>query len=275
MLNGNNYVGYWFQREEWDFNSESAVFHSAGIKQNGALTDFQFPAIFSSEFSVLPRKISENLQTDITSDANTRIIRTSHKSLNSNSLCMTFIFSSCNKHSFGLWYCPFQALKCFISHYNMGVTMAWNGLNRNVRKTIRYCKVVYATWRYDQKEPLLCLILHFLTSLSRFLFVKKKSRKSVTSSSGFSLKQQISVVRKSMESTRLSCRNYSLVVTTWIYYYARFMLTRFIPYSAIRRYCFFLFQVFCFCVFCRYRFGKLFLQYSCCLYVGFLISALS
>ena len=38
---------------------------------------------------------------------------------------------------------------------------------------------------------------------------------------------------------------------------------------------FFLFQVFCFCVFCRYRFGKLFLQYSCCLYVGFLISALS
>ena len=38
---------------------------------------------------------------------------------------------------------------------------------------------------------------------------------------------------------------------------------------------FFLFQVFCFCVFCRYRFGKLFLQYSYCLYVGFLISALS
>lgn len=38
---------------------------------------------------------------------------------------------------------------------------------------------------------------------------------------------------------------------------------------------FFLFQVFCFCVFCRCRFGKLFLQYSCYLYVGFLISVLS
>ena len=205
MLNGNNYVGYWFQREEWDFNSESAVFHSAGIKQNGALTDFQFPAIFSSEFSVLPRKISENLRTDITSDANTRIIRTSHKSLNSNSLCMTFIFSSCNKHSFGLWYCPFQALKCSISHHNMGVIMAWNGLNRNVRKTIRYCKVVYATWRYDQKEPLSFLILHFLTSLSRFYFVKKKSRKIVSTPAECSEKTLISAMRKDAGSMSKSC----------------------------------------------------------------------
>ena len=180
MLNGNNYVGYWFQREEWDFNTESAMFHSAGIKQNGALTDFQFPAIFSSEFSVLPRKISENLRTDITSDANTRIIRTSHKSLSSNNLFFTSIFSSCNKHRFGLWYCPFQALKRTILHPDKGVIRAWNGLYRNVWRTVWACKAGAATWWYDRKEPLLCLILHFLTSLLRFYFVKKKSRKSVT-----------------------------------------------------------------------------------------------
>ena len=84
--------------------------------QYGTLTDFQCPVIFSSEFSVLPQKISENLRTDSLSGANTRIVRTLHKLLNSNNLCLMFIFSCCNKHHFSMRYCPFQGLKRTISH---------------------------------------------------------------------------------------------------------------------------------------------------------------
>ena len=240
-----------------------------------ALTDFQYPVIFSSEFSVLPRKISENLQTDSPSDANTRFMRTLHKSLNSNNLFLTSIFSSYNKHRFGLWYCPFQALKRTILHSDKGVIRAWNGLNRNVWWTVWACKAGAATWWYDRKEPLLCLLLYFLTSLSRFLFVKKKVKKicnflirvffktaDIRSEEKYgkheTVLQELFIGR---DNVNLLLREVHAVTLHTIQRHQKVL--------------FFLFQVFYFCVFCRCCFGKLFLQYSCCLYVGFLISALS
>ena len=109
---------------------------------------------------------------------------------------MVSIFSRCNKYYFSMRYCPFQGLKRTISHPDMGITMVRNGLNRNAGPTVRDCKAVTATWRYSLKEPLLCLVLHFLTSLSRFYFVKKKSRKTVSPSPEFSFKKPTLSVSK-------------------------------------------------------------------------------
>ena len=51
-------------------------------KRSGQLTDFQYPAVFPFEFSVLPRKISEYLRADFPSDVNSRKIRVLFKILN-------------------------------------------------------------------------------------------------------------------------------------------------------------------------------------------------
>ena len=51
-------------------------------KRSGQLTDFQYPAVFPFEFSVLPRKISEYLRADFPSDVNSRKIRVLFKMLN-------------------------------------------------------------------------------------------------------------------------------------------------------------------------------------------------
>ena len=76
----------------------SALFSSAESKSIRALSDFQYPAVFPSEFSVLPRKISEYLRADTPSDANSRIIRVLCKVLNIKYLYLTYVFSFCDKH---------------------------------------------------------------------------------------------------------------------------------------------------------------------------------
>ena len=45
------------------------------MKQYGALTDFKCPILFSSEFSILPKKIREYLRADSPWNANTWIMK--------------------------------------------------------------------------------------------------------------------------------------------------------------------------------------------------------
>ena len=78
----------------------SALFSSAESKSIRALSDFQYPAVFPSEFSVLPRKINEYLRADFPPDANSRKIRDLRKVLDINNLHPRDIFSLCNKHCF-------------------------------------------------------------------------------------------------------------------------------------------------------------------------------
>ena len=112
----------WFREKDCDIRHESALFHSARMKQYGRLSNCNRILIFPSEFSVLPQKLSEYLRTDSPSDANTRKIRTLRKLLNTSNLYTGTIFSSCNKHHFSMWYCLFQGPKCAISHHEMGGT---------------------------------------------------------------------------------------------------------------------------------------------------------
>lgn len=51
-------------------------------KRSGQLTDFLYPVVFLSEFSVLPRKINEYLRAEFPSDVNSRKIRVLFKILN-------------------------------------------------------------------------------------------------------------------------------------------------------------------------------------------------
>ena len=106
---------------------QTDVVFSAERNATVALTDCKQILIFRSEFHDLPRKTNAYLRTDSPSDANTRIIRTLHKLLDCNNLCLTFIFPSCNKHRFGMRYCPFRGIKCTISHPETGETIGSNG----------------------------------------------------------------------------------------------------------------------------------------------------
>ena len=83
-------------------NSIYALLLSSVIEAIGAVTDFQYHEIFLPEFSVLPTKISEYLQADSPSDANTREMADLHKVLNINSLHLKAIFSPYNMHHFGM-----------------------------------------------------------------------------------------------------------------------------------------------------------------------------
>ena len=78
-----------------------AALPSVEGKQYGPLSDFQHPAVFPSEFSVLPLKSSEYLRADFPSDANTREMRAVYKLLDSNDLHSEVIFPSCEMHRFG------------------------------------------------------------------------------------------------------------------------------------------------------------------------------
>ena len=84
------------------FNPGLILKFSAGGRQYGALSDFQHSVFFSSEFSVLPQKISENLRADFPSDANSRKIRVLRNLLNINGLNVKTDFPSCNMHCFGM-----------------------------------------------------------------------------------------------------------------------------------------------------------------------------
>ena len=88
-------------KEARSFKTVSALLPSAERKAIGAVTDFQYHAFFSPEFSVLPRKINENLRANFPSDANTREIRALRKMLYINNLHLRVIFSSHEMHRFG------------------------------------------------------------------------------------------------------------------------------------------------------------------------------
>ena len=66
------------------------------------LSDCNRILIFRSEFPDIPRKISEYLQTDFPSGANTRKIRGFYNILNINNLCSSAILSFCKKHHFAM-----------------------------------------------------------------------------------------------------------------------------------------------------------------------------
>ena len=136
-----------------DFD-EKPLFQSPISKAIRALSNFKRLAIFSSEFSVLPPKISEFLRADSPSDANTRKIRGLHRTLNISGLHSTAIFSSCNKHRFGMWYCPFQGLKCVISHPKTAETTGSNGHDRNAGWTITDYTTGYVAIWYGLKWSL-------------------------------------------------------------------------------------------------------------------------
>ena len=101
-------------------NSIYALLLSSAMEAIRAVTDFQYHEIFLPEFSVLPTKISEYLQADSPSDANTREMTDLHKVLNINNLHLETIFSPYNMHRFGMRYSPFQGLKCTISPPDIG-----------------------------------------------------------------------------------------------------------------------------------------------------------
>ena len=122
-------------------------------KQYGALSDFQYHAIFSSEFSVLPQKSSEYLQADSPSDANSRILSSFYKALNVNDLYSRIIFPSCNKHRFSMRYSPYQGLKRTISHPDTGEIRPSNGHYQNVKRTIPDCAPEYTKRQYSLEWP--------------------------------------------------------------------------------------------------------------------------
>ena len=141
-------------KEACGFKTVSALLPSAERKAIGAVTDFQYHAVFSPEFSVLPRKINENLRADFPSDANTRKIRVFLKTLYINSLHPEAIFSSHEMHRFGTWYGPYQGLKHAISHPETDETGGWYGHYRNARRIIRYSQTGYTTRQFGLKWAL-------------------------------------------------------------------------------------------------------------------------
>lgn len=90
------------------------------MKDIVALSNRNRILIFRSEFPVLPRKISEYLRTELSSGANTRIMRDFHKVLNTNSLRLRGSFSHCKKHHFGLRNRPYCILIWALSDCEMG-----------------------------------------------------------------------------------------------------------------------------------------------------------
>ena len=147
-----------YDKKVCGFALVSALFSFAESKSIRALSDFQYPAVFPSEFSVLPKKINEYLRADSPSDANSRKIRDLRKTLDINNLHPRGIFPLCNKHCFSTWYCPFQRLICAISHHEMGKTGGWNRHYRSARWIIRGCTSGYTTRLSGRNKPFRCRI---------------------------------------------------------------------------------------------------------------------
>ncbi len=125
--------GNWFRQKESDFSPISALPSSSGGKATRALSDFKYPAVFSSEFSVLPQKTSAYLRASSPSDANTRKIKDLCKQLNIKYLQATNTFPSCNKHHFSMRYCPYQGLKRTMSCPDTDNIRPQNGHYRNAK----------------------------------------------------------------------------------------------------------------------------------------------
>ena len=109
--------------------------------------------VFPPEFSVLPRKISEYLRPDSSSDANSRVMRGLRKTLNANGLCLKDVFPPCDKHRFSLRLSPYQGLKSSISRPQTGLIGTRNGLNRNTKRIIPDYTTGYIIRRFALKQP--------------------------------------------------------------------------------------------------------------------------
>ena len=118
------------------------------------LTDFQYPALFLSEFSVIPQKINTYLRPDSPSAANTRNIKGYYKILNINNLYLSDIPSHCKKHHFGLRLSPFQGPKSTISHPDMGLIRLRNGHYQKARLIFSDYDTGYIKRRYSQNMAL-------------------------------------------------------------------------------------------------------------------------
>ncbi len=114
--------------------------------------------IFPSEFSVLPRKISEFFRADSPSAANTRVMRGFYNILNVNNLCLRGISSHCKKHYSGLRNSLFRGLKRTILHPKTGFIASRNGLNRNAECTVPDYVMGYVERRSGREWPLSCRV---------------------------------------------------------------------------------------------------------------------
>ena len=125
-------------------------------KQYRALSYFQYSVIILSEFSTLPRKISEYLRDESPLTTNSLNMRGIWKTLIFNVLHLGTISLSCNKHCFIIRYSPLQRLKCSISRPKTGIIRAPNGHNQNVRWLITYYITGYVKRLYGLKWPSTC-----------------------------------------------------------------------------------------------------------------------
>ena len=123
-------------------------------KQKRAVTYFQYPEVFMSEFSVLPRKISAYLRTDPSSDVNSRKIRDFYNILNINNLHFRRILSLCKKHHFVMRNGPFQGLKSTILHPKMGLIGMQNGYYQKAKRMIPDYDMGYIKRSYRPKWTL-------------------------------------------------------------------------------------------------------------------------
>ena len=105
------------------------------MKRNILLSNCKRFLIFPPRFPDIPRKISEYLQSDFPSDANTRNIRGFYNILNINDLCSRRISSHCKKHHFGLRNGLYCSPKSTISHPKMGFFVLRNGQYHNAERT--------------------------------------------------------------------------------------------------------------------------------------------
>ena len=109
-------------------------------------------SVFSSGFPDIPRKISAYLQTESSSNANTRIMKGLYKTLNINDLCLKDISSLRKKHHIGLRNGLYWELKSTISHAEMGLIGLRNGQYQKAEWIISdYC-MGYIIYRYVPKR---------------------------------------------------------------------------------------------------------------------------
>ncbi len=107
------------------------------MKTIGGISNFQYIVFFQFEFSVLPRKISEYLQSDSPSDANSQKIRALLNTLSIKHLYFGVISRICNRYHSGMRLSTYRGLKHLISHPDIDETIGSNGLCRSIIWMIR------------------------------------------------------------------------------------------------------------------------------------------
>ena len=130
-----------------------ALFSSVENKQNEPLSNYNRILIFPPQFPTLPRKISAYLQTNLPSDANTRIIRGFYKILIISVLYLKGIPSRCKKHHSGLQNGPFRRLKSTILHPKIGFIGLRNGQYQKAERVISDYDIGYIRRCYRAKQP--------------------------------------------------------------------------------------------------------------------------